>query len=133
MKVQLDDSEARALAADMREYPARLQRHVRDVVTRGAANIKRDLRAQMGASRHFKGISRSIDYDVRPFGFGNRGGYEAEIGPRKGSGEAGALANIAYFGSSRGGGTVEDPARALEREAPGFERALGNLMEELFP
>lgn len=133
MKVRLDDSEARALAADMREYPARLQRHVRDVVTRGAANIKRDLQAQMGASTHFKGITRSIDFDLRVIGFGDRGGYEAEIGPRKGSGEAGALANIAYFGSSRGGGTVEDPARALEREAPAFERALGNLMEEMFP
>ena len=72
MKPILDDSELRALAADMRAYPDRLQRHVRPVVERGAANIKRDLRAQMGASRHFKGISRSIDYDVRPFGFGNR-------------------------------------------------------------
>lgn len=122
--VTIDASEVRQLAADMRGVHARLSQHVRPVVERGAVNIKNDLQQQMRGSRHFAPVARGITYDVS-----SGGAYEAEIGPEKGS--PGSLANIAYFGSSRGGGTVEDPSGALEREAPKFADALADLAAEL--
>ena len=44
------------------------------------------------------------------------GSIELVAGPTKGS--PGSLANIAYFGTSRGGGTVPDPRGALDAETP---------------
>ncbi|MCZ2261583.1 hypothetical protein [Isoptericola sp. QY 916] len=125
--IQFDDSEIRAIGADLRKAGERLSQDVRPVMHRCASNIKRQLRAEMGASRHFRGAARSIDYSMRS-GMGPGGGQiEAEIGPRKGA--PGSLANIAYFGTSRGGGTVPDPDGALQAEVPGFLKALGDIAE----
>lgn len=129
MAVSINADEVRELAADMRAINTRLARWVRPVVERGAVNVKNDLQAQMRKSRHFKGIASGISYDVRAAGFGGSGVYEAEIGPTRG--RPGSLANIAYFGTPRGGGTVEDPTGALEREAPTFAEALADLAAEL--
>ena len=127
--VQFDDSEIRAIGADLRKAGERLSQGVRPVMHRGANNIKRQMRAEMGASRHFRGAARSIDYSMKS-GMGPGGGQiEAEIGPRKGS--PGSLANIAYFGTSRGGGTVPDPEGALEAEAPGFLKGLADVAGRL--
>ena len=123
--VSVDASEVRQLAEDMRRIDSRLSRHVRPVVERGAVQIKNDLQAQARKSRSFRGFAPGISYDMRTPG----GAYEAEIGPAKG--RPGSLANIAYFGTSRGGGTVEDPSAALEREAPKFADALADLAAEL--
>lgn len=122
--VSIDASEVRELAADMRQVHSRLSQHVRPVVEKGALNIKNDLQAEMRKSRHFGVVAPAISYDIEG---GDK--YEAEIGPTKGS--PGSLANIAYFGTSRGGGTVEDPSGALEREAPKFADALADLAAEL--
>jgi hypothetical protein len=53
---------------------------------------------------------------------------EAEIGPHSGPGQPGAIANVGYFGTSRGGGTVPDPQGALDAEAPRLESAIGDLL-----
>lgn len=122
MGVTIDTSEVRALAADMRAVDGRLTRHIIPVVDKGAVNVKNDLRDAASRSRHFR-LVPTITYD-KPTPF------EAEIGPVKGG--AGSLANIAYFGvSNGGGGTVEDPQAALDRESPKFERALADLAAEL--
>lgn len=120
--VQVDVSEVRQLVADMREIPAELARHVRPAVAKGALNIKNQLRDEWKKSTHFTGAP--INYDIED------DGYSAEIGPEhKG---AGNLANIAYFGGSNGGGgTVPDPEGALNAEAPKFEKALGDILEDL--
>jgi hypothetical protein len=123
-----DTSDLRDLAADLRQAPAKVQRGVGAVIFKGALNIKTQLVDEMSASRHFKGAASSIDFDMS-----HRGAFsaiEAEIGPRSGPGEPGALANIAYFGTSRGGGTVPDPQRALDAEAPRVEKALADLLED---
>lgn len=119
-----DASEVRAFAADLREVPARLIPRAAAAVKRGAVNIKDQLREEMSASRYFKGAARAITFDL------DRSGLEAEIGPESGPGSPGALANIAYFGGSTGGGTVPDPQGALDREAPGFEWALLEAVDE---
>ena len=101
---------------------------VKAVVERGALNIKKQLVAEMQRSPHFKGVARGISYDMRTVGGFGGGAIEAEIGPE--SSGPGALANVAYFGTSRGGGTVPDPQGALEAEAPNVEKYLTDLIEK---
>ena len=105
------------------------QGEVSKVIERGANNIKRQLRDEMGQSRHFKQVAQAISYDMRSGGAFGGGFVEAEIGPTKGS--PGSLANIAYFGTSRGGGTVADPRGALEAEMPNLEKFLGDFAEDI--
>jgi len=118
--VEFDTSQVDAFAQDLARAGAELERKAEPVIERGALNIKNQLVDEMSASRHFRAVARSISYD--------RDGLEAEIGPEKGA--PGSLANIAYFGSSRGGGTVPDPIHALEAEVPNVERWLAEVAED---
>ncbi len=118
----IDDSELRAFAATLANAGAATEKDVVGVVHKGANNIVRDMKRQAKSSRHFKGFASAISYDMKGGSAFGGGVVEAEIGPRRG--KPGSLANIAYFGTSRGGGTVEDPQMALEREVPAFEKAL---------
>lgn len=126
MSVRVDVSELRALAVDMARIPEKVQRGVRPVVSKGALNIKQELQMDLASSQHFSGIAFSPSYDIKV----DAGGVEAEIGPDKNR-YGGALANVAIFGTSRGGGTVPDPSVALMAEAERFEKALGDLFEGL--
>ena len=119
MTVSVDMSEVRALAVDMRQAARKTTGETKKIVERAAVEIKKDLTEKLQGSRHFKGFAR-VSYDLTDGGFG------AEIGPAKGG--PGAGANLAYFGTSRGGGTVEDPIEALLREAPEVERRLSDLL-----
>ena len=95
------------------------------VVTKGAVNIRAQLKGEASASSHFR-LASQISYDLR-FGFT---GIEAEVGPEKRG--AGNLANIAYFGGSHGGGgTLPDPRGALDAETPKFIKALEDLAGEV--
>ena len=133
--VSMDTSELRGLAADLTRAGSGVADKVRPVVHRGANNIARQMREEMGASRSFKGVAGSISYDMT--GSGGRmvfgvGVIEAAIGPVTGPGGVpGDLAHIAYFGTSRGGGTVPEPQGALDAEAPKFEQALADVLEGL--
>lgn len=93
------------------------------VLKKGAQNVKDDLVSGARASRHFKGMAGSISYDSK-YGVGSVG---YEIGPDK-SRKGGALGNIYYFGTSRGGGTgdLEGP---LLREAPNLEQHLNRIVD----
>ncbi|MFW7414756.1 hypothetical protein [Demequina sp. SO4-18] len=122
-----DVSQVRAFSSDLAKAGAVAAPLVRAVVMKGAVNVKAAMREDMQDSLHFRSIARSIDFDVAA----ERDGFSAEIGPRHGEGEPGNLANIAYFGTSRGGGTVRDPQEALDEEAPKFEKALGDVLEGL--
>lgn len=119
-----DVSQLRALTREMRAAPAKVQKGVRPVVSKGALNIKNEMQMDLAVSEHFRGITFSVSYDTKM----DANGVEAVIGPDKGR-EGGALANIAYFGTSRGGGTVRDPERVLENEGPRFENALAHLLD----
>ena len=119
-------------AAALREFAAHLDgagkvsdREVKAVVTKGALNIKQQQQAEASTSTYFGQIARSINFDVRVSG----GAIEAEIGPDKGRSPSGKLGNIAYFGTSRGGGTLPDPEGALIAESSRFEQALLDLAE----
>lgn len=124
--IDIDVSELRAFAAELGKAAGAVTREMPAVVTKGAVNIKNTMRADAEKSRHFR-FSRSINYDTR----GGLGFYEAEIGPQKG--RPGSIANIAYFGGARGGGTVRDPREALNEELPNFEKALADLAVKALP
>lgn len=126
MTVDLDMSEVRELAADMRKVDGRLARHLVPVVSKGALNIKKEIAETFRASGNagFRYVGSTVSYDLTT----STDEIAAEIGPTK---PAGALANVAVFGTSRGGGTVADPAQALTNEAVGFGKALADLGEEL--
>lgn len=115
----------RAFSRDLRAAGSGVAGKVRPVVHKGAGKIKKQHRREMQSSRSFKGVTPSIDYSMKSGGEA----IEAEIGPRTGS--PGSLANIAYFGGSRGGGTVPDPKGALDAEVPHFEKALSNVLGDL--
>lgn len=125
--VSIDTSELRELIKDMKGVDGRLGRHAVPVVKRGAQNIKTAMQTDLNKSSNagFRYIARTVNYDVDVAD----GAISAEIGPDKSVG--GALANIAYFGSSKGGGTVRDPMEALRDEETNFMRELENLAEEL--
>lgn len=120
---KLDMSEVRSLAADMSKVDSRLTRHLIPVVRKAGVNIKEDLRKQLRASKNrgFQDVAGTVSFDEIDNGFG------VEVGP----GAGGELENIAYFGSYKGGGTVEDPWHALDRENTNFLRELEKVAEGL--
>lgn len=114
-----DASELDGLAKAFRAIPAAMVPKLRGVVARSALNTKKAMQSDAKKSRHFKQLARTINYDLKVFGFTGDGVIEAEIGP-SGGGSA-SLAGIAYFGTSRpGGGTVRNPEDAMLEEAPNF-------------
>lgn len=127
MAASVDVSEVRAFAAALDAEGRATERAVKGVVTKGAVNIKDQMRAEMSRSRHFGQIASTISFDVRTVGAFGGGVVEAEIGPNRHF-RAARLANIAYFGTSRGGGTVPDPQGALDAEEPRFVAALSALL-----
>ena len=118
-----DFSELRKLATDLREAGSVVRSEARAVVSKGALNIKNQMRDE--AKRRHYDFSHRITYDIK----GGLDSIEAEIGPETGG--VGSLAGIAYFGGvNGGGGTVPDPMGALEAEAPNVERYLAELAEK---
>lgn len=127
-----DTQELEQLAADFEAIPGRLVPKVRGVVSKGALNIKKQLRQEARNSEHFGIIEPTIDYDLVVGEFGGDASIEATIGPNTLAGGAAHLAG-AYFGWSRGGGgTLPDPVIALGQEEPGFIQNLAELSGFLF-
>jgi len=91
------------------------------VITKGAVNVKTEMIADVKASRHFKGMAGSITYEHH----NTPGVIRREIGPDKGR-RGGALGNIYYFGTSRGGGSgdIEKPLNTEEPRLMGAMQAL---------
>lgn len=106
---------ARELIAAFDSAAGRVLPEARKVVQQAAINIKQGMQRDISGHAHFRQIARAISYDL------GAGGLSAEIGPAHAG--VGDLANIAYIGTSRGGGTV-DLTKALRAEEPGFLAAL---------
>ena len=120
----VDASELRALIADLREAPQLVRREARAVISKGALNIKNQMRDEVAKSRHFR-FAHTVSYDLKVAG----DTIEAEIGPETGG--VGSLAGFAYFGGvNGGGGTVPDPQGALDAEAPNVEKYLDALVSK---
>ena len=122
--VSVELSEVRAFARELEDAPLKVVREIIPVVRKGAVNIKSDMQADLRGSSNagFRHVASTVSYDVLDGGFG------VEVGPSK---PAGALANVAYFGTSRGGGTVADPVGALQAEVPRFEKAIDDILGDM--
>lgn len=95
----IDVSQVNALAQKLAAAPLKKQTLVAAAVKKGAQNIKEAIQDDVKGSSN-KSIRRiPIAYEMKADGTR----IEADIGPRKEG--AGNLANIAFFGTSRGGGT----------------------------
>ena len=127
-----DSSELEALAADFDKVPARMVPKVRGIVSKGALNIKTQMRREAAGSAHFGMIADTINYDLVVGEFAGDASIEASIGPNPTLGGAAQLAG-AYYGWSRGGGgTLPDPAIALGDEEPRFVENLAKLAGFIF-
>lgn len=122
--IDIDLSQLLALGDDLKSAAAGAIGTIRPAVTKAGVNIKQDMR-DAAASKHFK-FANQINFDQT----GNAAYSQVVVGPKKVG--AGNLANIAYFGGAHGGGgTIEDPQAALDREAPKLESAILDLIGEL--
>jgi hypothetical protein len=111
-------AELRQFAINIGRVVAGAYEDVDAVIAKGALNVKNEMIADASASRHFKGMAGSITYEHE----NTSNLIRRVVGPDKGRG-GGALGNIAYFGTSRGGGTL-DIDKPLNSEEP---RLLGAI------
>ena len=124
MSFSMDLSDVTRLAANLGKIAGSSVKDVDAVMKKGAQNVKDEMVADVRGSTHFKGMAGSISYDSAP----GIGGVRYEVGPDK-SRRGGALGNIYYFGTSRGGGSG-DLEKPLRSESPRLEKALGDLADE---
>lgn len=117
------DAELRAFADDLGKIAVEAVPEANKILEKGALKIKDSLTENVKASKHFKGMAGSISYDPKFQGLTSLGFV---IGPDKAR-RGGALGNIAFFGTSRGGGTV-DLEGPLRDEAPVIEGLLEDLV-----
>lgn len=101
------------LASDLREMAAGALDEADKVAKKAAQNLKTDYAREAAGSTHFGSVAPSWSYDAK------RGASSVryEVGPDK-ERAGGALANIYYFGSPRGGGGTGDIDGPLDRETP---------------
>ena len=117
-----------SLAHDLGEEADTILDRVRPVIAKAAVNVKQQMGNEMRGSRSFWAVAHTIGYDDI---VESAGAISVEIGPTHGRGDPGSLANIAYFGGARGGGsTVPDPMGALEAEIPATIDWLGKVTGE---
>lgn len=122
MRVTVSTEGVKELAADLEAVPAKVQPEIAKVVKRGAVNVKKDMQRDARSGGYTKHFARSINFDMVTPTF-------AEIGPDKGKIQ-GALGNILYFGTSNNAPKLDLEA-PLYREAPKFEKALGDAAEDV--
>lgn len=130
--MSIDDSELRAFSTDLGLVPKNMVNEVVAVLKKGGVNIKTAMQQDLRASKSFKAVARSVDFDVHGSSAFGQSSYSVEIGPNKSRNTAAGLAGIAYFGGvNGGGGTVRDPAEALAEEAQAVEEYLAKIWEGL--
>lgn len=119
----LDISEVVRLADDLRRAPEQALRDIDEIVKKSADDIKQTLIDGARWSEHFRGMARSITYESHYL----VGQVRYVIGPDKAR-RGGALGNIFYFGTSRGGGTG-DLEGSLASEGPRLQRSLAEAAQ----
>ncbi len=127
--MDIDAKELETLSHDLGKVGDKVLKEVEKSVFKGAMNVKKGMQDAFDNHTYFgnkKGLKYSVDFDMNV----TPNAIEAEIGPKHGPGEPGNLANVAYFGTSRGGGTV-DFLGPVETEAPKFEKAIGDVLKNV--
>jgi len=116
-----DARSVRHVAAQFRRSRPLIMTGARAVITKGAMQVKKQMQSEARGVARAPGMPSAITFDLATLptqlGF--------EVGPEKGG--AGSLA-LLYYGNSRTGARLKDPAFALQREAIEIERQLTALM-----
>lgn len=97
--IGIDASELKALGATIVGGTAMRRARITSAVKKGAQNVKESILADVRSSGNGAIRRIPIRYYMKASGFG----VSADISPVKGG--AGNLANIAFFGTAKGGGT----------------------------
>lgn len=100
----IDTSQVTRLAATLAAAPLKKQRLVKAAVKKGAQNIKNEILKDVRSSSNAGFRRIPIEYELKDSGTT----IEADISPAEvghGPGHPGSLANLAFFGSAKGGGT----------------------------
>lgn len=118
--------ELRQLSTNLGRIAGSAVKDVDEVLKKGMQNMKTEMQADIKTSRHFSskkkaGLEQSITYESHYL----PGRVRYVIGPDK-SRRGGALGNIYYFGTSRGGGSG-DIDKPLRSEEPRTMSALADL------
>ena len=122
MSMDFGDVEAFAKALD--DQGAKVILAQRQVVKRGALNVKKRLQAEAQGVAHAPGFPRAITFDVELTG----DEIVADIGPEKGG--AGSLA-LLYLGNSKTGPRLPEPMLAADAEAEDMAEWLGKVAEDI--
>lgn len=123
--VNFDSSGLNDLRAVFAAANAELVPRTRQVLAKGALNIKNDARKKVEGLAHAPHYPRSITYSTGV----TAGVAWAEIGPDKDK-RQGALGNILEYGTSKNP-PYAHLGPALDAEAPNFERYMAELGEDL--
>lgn len=116
----IDVSELQKLSASFAVASSRVGPDARAAVSKGALNVKTDTREHVSDDPYWKRLAQTVNYSMT----GNAFYSAADVGYEdKGQGE---LAGIYEFGSVK---RAPHPTLipAFEREAPRFEKAMGDL------
>ena len=126
--INMDMSEVVSFAAELKGVPSELSRHAIPALKRFAQDVKTDVQADFRASSNsgFQKIANQVRYDdITP----GAGGYETEVGVDKGG--AGSLANLAVYGTPKGGGSHPRPDQIAVWHQPAFEKSLQDMAAEI--
>lgn len=122
--MSLDFGDLEAFARDLDHQGAKVVLAQRQVVKKGALNVKTRLQAEAQGVAHAPGFPRAITFDVELKG----DEITAEIGPEKGG--AGSLA-LLYLGNSKTGPRLPEPMLAADAEAEVMAEWLGKVAEDI--
>jgi len=128
MTFRLDVSDVNRLAAQLHQKGIGISDEVRAIVEVGARNVKDDARKAISGLAHAPAYPFSIGYEL--FNARALGLVSADIGPDKDKPQ-GALGNILEYGTVNNA-PFAHLGPALDREAPGFEKALADVAGEVF-
>ena len=122
--MSLDFGDVEAFAKALDDQGAKVILAQRQVVKKGALNVKTRLQAEAQGVAHAPGFPRAITFDVELKG----DEITAEIGPEKGG--AGSLA-LLYLGNSKTGPRLPEPMLAADAEAEVMADWLGKVAEDI--
>lgn len=119
----VDAADLLKLGVDLEAAGVRALTGTREVVQRGALNIKRGTQKRWSGHAHAPALPRAVTYDTHD----TLTGASAEIGPDKDK-RQGALGNLFEYGSVKNA-PIPGLAPELALEEPKFLKALGDLGE----
>lgn len=122
--MSLDFGDLEAFARDLDHQGAKVVLAQRQVVKKGALNVKKQLQAEADGHPHAARMPQAITFDVELDG----NEVVADIGPEKGG--VGSLA-FYWLGNSRTAPVLPDPMLAADKEAEVMAEWLGRVAEDI--